>query len=89
MIDLLYAHPIRSALGQANEGGANALHFHPVEDHFVKDGHLAMMKHFLACIEDGVRCRSTAEDGLRVMELVDAAYRSLNQNCSVTLGPPN
>jgi predicted dehydrogenase len=48
-----------------------------------------MMKHFLACIEDGVRCRSTAEDGLRVMELVDAAYRSLNQNCSVTLGPPN
>ena len=69
MVDLLYSHPIRSALGQATEGGANALHFHPVEDHFVKDGHLAMMKHFLACLENGVPCRSTGEDGLRIMEL--------------------
>jgi predicted dehydrogenase len=85
MIDLLYAHPIRSALGQAHEGGANALHFHPVDDHFVKDGHLSMMKHFLACLDNGAPCRSTGEDGLRVMELVDAAYRSLNQHCSITL----
>jgi predicted dehydrogenase len=85
MVDLLYGHPIRSALGKANEGGANALHFHPIEDHFVKDGHLAMMKHFLACIEDGAHCRTTGEDGLRVMELVDAAYRSVNQHSSVSL----
>ena len=88
MVDLLYAHPIRSALGQANEGGVNALHYHPVEDHFVKDGHLAMMKHFLACLENGGRCRSIGEDGLRVMELVEAAYRSVNQHCSVTLSEP-
>jgi predicted dehydrogenase len=85
MVDLLYGHPIRSALGQATEGGANALHFHAVEDHFVKDGHLAMMNHFLACLENGHLCRSTGENGLRIMELVDAAYRSVNQHCSVTL----
>jgi predicted dehydrogenase len=85
LVDLLYAHPIRSALGQATEGGANAVHFHPVEDHFVKDGHLAMMNHFLACLESDLPCRSSGEDGLRIMELVDAAYRSVNQHCSVTL----
>jgi predicted dehydrogenase len=46
---------------------------------------VAMMQHFLACMEDGGPCRSTGEDGLRVMELVDAAYRSVNQQSSVTL----
>jgi predicted dehydrogenase len=85
MVDLLYAHPIRSALGQAEEGGANALHFHAVDDHFIKDGHLAMLRHFLTCIEGGEPCRSTGEDGLRIMEMVDAAYRSINQHCSATL----
>lgn len=85
MVDLLYGHPIRSALGEATEGGLNVLHFQAVDDHFVKDGHLAMMAHFLDCIENGVRCRSTGEDGLRVMELVDAAYRSVSQRSSVTL----
>jgi predicted dehydrogenase len=85
MVDLLYGHPIRSALGEAVEGGVNVLHFQAADDHFVKDGHLAMMTHFLDCIENGVRCCSTAEDGLRVMELVDAAYRSVNQRSSVTL----
>jgi len=86
MIDLLYGHPIRSVLGgEAAEGGVNVLRFQAVDDHFVKDGHLAMMTHFSDCIENGVRCRSTAEDGLRVMELVDAAYRSVNQLGTVTL----
>jgi predicted dehydrogenase len=85
MIDLLYGHPIRSALGEATEGGANVLRFQAVDDHFVKDGHLAMMSHFLDCIENRVCCRSTAEDGLRVMELVDAAYQSVNQRRTVTL----
>src|SRR5215471_5578039 len=81
MIDLLYGHPIRSVLaGEVTEGGANVLRFQAVDDHFVKDGHLAMMTHFSDCIENGVRCRSTAEDGLRVMELVDAAYQSVNQH---------
>ena len=85
MIDLLYGHPIRSALGEATEGGANVLRFQAVDDHFVKDGHLAMMGHFLDCIETGARCLSTGEDGLRVMELVDAAYQSVNQRSTVTL----
>ena len=86
MIDLLYGHPIRSALGgEVTEGGANVLRFQAVDDHFVKDGHLAMMSHFLDCIEQGVPCRSTGEDGLRVMELVDAAYRSVKQRESVNL----
>jgi predicted dehydrogenase len=85
MVDLLYAHPIRSALGQIKEGGSSALHFHPVDDHFVKDGHVAMMQHFLACLQGGGPCRSTGEDGLRIMELVDAAYRSLNRKSTVTL----
>jgi predicted dehydrogenase len=56
-----------------------------VDDNFVKDGHLAMLKHFLTCIESGEPCRSTGEDGLRIMEMVDAAYRSISQHSSVTL----
>ena len=86
MIDLLYGHPIRFALGgEVTEGGTNLLRFQAVDDHFVKDGHLAMMTHFLGCIEHGVPSRSTAEDGFRVMELVDAAYRSVRQHKSVNL----
>ena len=85
MVDLLYGHPIRSALGGATEGGSNMLHFQAADDHFIKDGHLAMMSHFLDCIEHGVPCHSAGEDGLRILELVDAAYRSMERQSSVTL----
>ncbi len=84
-LDLLYGHPIRSVLGGNAEGGANSIAYHAIDDHFVKDGHLGMMAHFLDCIENGVACRSDGEDGLRIMEMVDAAYRSLHEGRSIKI----
>jgi predicted dehydrogenase len=85
LIDLLYGHPIRSALGGAAEGGGNVLHHHAVEDHFVKDGHLAMLSHFRDCLLDNEPCRSDGTTGLRIMELVDAAYRSVQGKRTIPL----
>lgn len=76
-LDLLYGHPIRSVLGGNSEGGSNSIHYHAVDDHFIKDGHLGMMEHFLACLTDGAECRSSGAHGYRIMQIVDAAYRSL------------
>lgn len=76
-LDLLYGHPIRSVLGGNSEGGSNSIHYHAVDDHFVKDGHLGMMAHFLACLTEGAECRSSGQHGYEIMEMVDAAYRSL------------
>ncbi|MFD9901632.1 Gfo/Idh/MocA family protein [Mesorhizobium sp. NPDC059025] len=84
-VDTLYGHPIRSVLGRDSEGGSNAIHYHAVDDHFIKDGHLGMMAHFLDCLENGMPCRSSGEDGLRVMELVDAAYRSVKAGRSIEI----
>lgn len=77
-VDLLYGHPIRSMVGANAEGGASALQYHAVDEHFIKDGHLAMMAHFLDCLQTGRDSRSSGVDGLRIMQLVDAAYRSLH-----------
>ena len=85
--DLLYGHPIRSVLGGNPEGGTNAVYFHAVEDHVVKDGHLAMMGHFIHCIATGAACRSTGRDGVQIMTMVDAAYRSLAEGRRVDIGP--
>ena len=84
-VDLLYGHPIRSVLGGNLEGGSNAVQFHAVDDHVVKDGHLAMMSHFLDCIEHDAPCRSNGEDGYKIMRLVDAAYGSLRAGKRVAL----
>ena len=85
LIDLLYGHQIRSALGGAVEGRGNVLHYHAVDDHFVEDGHLAMFSHFRDCLLAGKPCRSDAVFGLRVMELVDAAYRSTKERQTIVL----
>jgi predicted dehydrogenase len=85
LIDLLHGHPIRSALGGAVEGGGSLLHHHPIEDHFVKDGHLAMFTHFRDCLLDHSPCRSEGTDGLQIMELVDAAYRAVQEKRTVSL----
>lgn len=74
--DLLFGHPIRSIVGGA-EGGANAVQFKAIDPHIVKDGHVAMFEHFLEVHTSGVPSRSTGIDGLRVMEIVEAAYRSV------------
>lgn len=76
-VDLLHGHPIRSVTGGDVEGGSNALRYHAVDDHFVKDGHLGMMRHFLDVLENDVPCESGGLEGFRVMQLVDAAYRSI------------
>jgi predicted dehydrogenase len=78
-LDLLSGHPIRSALGGATEGGGSLFHYHAAEEHFVKDGHLAMFNHFRDCLLSGEVCRSAGADGLRVMELIDAAYQSITK----------
>ena len=41
------------------------------------DGQLAMLEHFVACIGGAEVCRSTGEDGMAVLRVVEAAYRSL------------
>ena len=76
-VDLLHGHPIRSVTGGDEEGGSNALRYHPVDPHFVKDGHRDMLRHFRDVLVDGVPCESGALEGLRVMQLVDAAYASV------------
>jgi predicted dehydrogenase len=85
LIDLLYGHPIRSALGGAIKGGGNLLYYHPIEEHFVKDGHLAMFTHFRDCLLNDAPCLSDGMTGLRIMELVDAAYRSIKEKRVVAL----
>jgi predicted dehydrogenase len=85
LIDLLYGHPIRSALGGAVEGGGSLLHHHAVDDHFAKDGHLAMFTHFRDCLINNVPCRSDGAAGLEIMEVVDAAYRSVREKRSITV----
>jgi predicted dehydrogenase len=80
--DLLYGHPLRSVIGGSPEGGANAVSFHAITDHVVKDGHLAMFEHFASCIADGEACRSSGADGLRIMEIVEAVYRSVKSGRS-------
>ncbi len=84
-LDLLHGHPIRSVTGGNVEGGANAVRYHAVDEHFVKDGHRAMMQHFLDVVVDGVSCESGALEGFRVMQLVDAAYRSVRSGASATV----
>lgn len=84
-VDLLYGHPIRSVLGGNSEGGSNSIHYHAVDDHFIKDGHLGMMAHFLDCLENGTACRSSGEDGYRIMEMVDAAYQSVKAGRSIKI----
>lgn len=75
--DLLYGHPIRSFVGGNVEGDANGVRYHPVEQHFIKDGHRAMMQHFLDVLTRDVPCESGALEGFRVMQLVEAAYASI------------
>ncbi|CAN5485476.1 Gfo/Idh/MocA family oxidoreductase [soil metagenome] len=76
-VDLLYGHPIRSVTGGNDEGGSNGVRYHAVDEHFVKDGHRGMMAHFLEVLESGIPNRSSGIDGLRIMQLVDAAYNSV------------
>jgi predicted dehydrogenase len=76
-VDLLHGHPIRSVTGGNVEGDANAQRYHAVDEHFIKDGHRDMMQHFLDVLVADVPLRSGALEGLRVMQLVDAAYRSV------------
>jgi predicted dehydrogenase len=86
LVDLLYSHPIRSVIGNSAEGGATASQLHPVDDHFVKDGHLNMMTHFRDCLDDAtIACRSTGEHGYEIMQWVDAAYRSVKTGLPVRL----
>jgi predicted dehydrogenase len=85
LVDLLYGYPIRSVLGGSAEGGANTITYNPTDDHFVKDGHLAMFHHFRDCLLRNQLGRSSGKEGLRIMRLVDAAYRSFREKRSIDL----
>ncbi len=43
----------------------------------VNDGQAAMLAHFLECLRSGAPSRSEIEDGLAILAIVEAAYRSL------------
>ena len=77
-VDLLYGHPIRSVVDRNVEGESNATRYHAVDPHHIKDGHRDMMQHFLDVLVEGVPLQSGAREGLRVMQLVDASYRSID-----------
>jgi predicted dehydrogenase len=85
LVDLLYSYPIRSVLGGSAEGAASTITYNPIDDHFVKDGHLAMFQHFRDCLLRNQSGRSSGEEGLRTMRLVDAAYRSVREKRSIDL----
>lgn len=81
--DLLYGDAIRSVVDGHVEGGSSLLRYHAVEEYYIKDGHRAMMQHFLDVLVDDVPCESGALEGLRVMQLVDAAYRSVRAGAPI------
>lgn len=76
-VDLLHGHPIRSFVDGHLEGGASGVRYQAVDEHFIKDGHRAMMQHFLDVLVDGVPLESGALEAFRVMQLVEAAYGSV------------
>jgi predicted dehydrogenase len=82
LVDLLFGHPIRSALGGSSEGGGSRISYEPVDDHYIKDGHLGMFEHFRDCLLHGAKIRSGGQQGLQIMKLVDAAYRSFRSGTS-------
>lgn len=42
--------------------------------------------HFVSCIREGTPCRAPAEDGVALMEILDAVYRSAAEGHEVVLG---
>lgn len=42
---------------------------------------------FLACIDSGGTPIATGEDGLRSLQIIEAAYRSVEEGCAVPCGP--
>lgn len=83
--DLLYGQPIRSFTSGHVEGDANSLSYHPVDRHYIKDGHRAMMQHFLDVLRDGIAPQSTGWEGFRVMQLVEAAYASIDSGAQTAV----
>ena len=88
LVDLLYGYPIRSVLGGSTEGGASTISYNPIDEHSVKDGHLAMFYHFRDCLLRDEPSRSDGRTGLRIMRLVHAAYRSVQEQRSIELTHP-
>jgi predicted dehydrogenase len=43
------------------------------------------INHFIACVREGVPCRSPAEDGLMIMRILDAIYESAREGHEVLL----
>jgi predicted dehydrogenase len=49
------------------------------------DAYLAELEHFLACVEEGVKPAIAVKDGLRVLEVVEAARESMRTGAGVSL----
>jgi len=58
----------------------------PVEHPEVEDVYLEEMKHFVECLREGKRPEPLPEQGLTVMRLIDAIYRSASTGKDVILG---
>ncbi len=43
------------------------------------------INHYISCIKDGVSCKSPAEDGIAIMEILDAVYESARTGHEVIL----
>jgi len=53
------------------------------KDH--QDGFVAEVSHFIDCIKNGTECRAKAEDGIVVMQILDAIYESSRTGHEVIL----
>lgn len=58
---------------------------YPQVDALRTRGSLGAMRHFVDCLAEGITPQCTLEQGMRVMELVDAIYRSAQERCAVAV----
>lgn len=42
--------------------------------------------HFVDCVRNGTPCKSNADDGVMLMRIIDAIYKSAEMGCEVKIG---
>ncbi|GHO90462.1 dehydrogenase [Reticulibacter mediterranei] len=83
LIDMLHSQHLRvysqtgyTYWGKRSEESKGWTYPLPMAEH-IFFGTDAMFTHFFACIQENKPCRSTGEDGLAILRLAEAAYRSV------------
>jgi predicted dehydrogenase len=77
LIDNLHRQPIQVVSSTGSSLGPAGWSYPLPIPGLIADGHLAMLTHFIDCIRTGAPSRSEGSVGFRVLEVVDAAMRSV------------